>query len=391
MTVLVIVLQIIFWVSLFVVFWAMIGYRGSLKILGRIYRKRKLEKNYDYKPRVTVLIVAYNEEKVILEKLNNVIANDYPKDRIEYLVASDCSMDGTHALVQQFIAEHPEINLRLIVAQNHFGKTNAQNEAQKFATGEILVMSDANAMFQENAISELVAAFTADDIAYVSGRLQYINAGDNETASSESSYWEGDLAQREAESNIQTITAGNGAIYACRNAEYYDFDPIICHDGGMPLYYAKQKKRAIYNPDAVAHEKAGETNSDEFKRKVRMNRDIVRTILRGFTVLNAFRYHWFSYFYFGHRMCRYLLWLAHAVLLVLAFVLIPVHWIYLAAAAVQVVFYLIALVSHLAKGRNKWGKMVAYYTMTVLAQWKGVINCMTGKSKATWESAESTR
>lgn len=179
---------ILFWLSAFIIIWAMAGYRLSLKIIGKFFSKRKLQKDYTKRPFVTVMTVAYNEEKVIREKLNNMIYNDYPEEAIEYIVASDCSTDKTHQIVEEFIIGHPEVNMRLIVAKNHKGKTNTQNEAQKFAKGEILVMTDANAMFERNAISELVACFTDENIAYVSGKLSYINADDNGTAASENTY-----------------------------------------------------------------------------------------------------------------------------------------------------------------------------------------------------------
>ena len=382
---------VLFWLSAFIIVWAMVGYRLSLKILERVFSKRKLQKDYTKKPFVTVMTVAYNEEKVIHEKLNNMINNDYPKGSIEYIVASDCSTDKTHQIVEEFIDTHPDIKIQLIIAKKHMGKTNAQNEAQKHAKGEILVMTDANAMFEENSVSELVACFASDDIAYVTGRLSYINVDDNGTASSENTYWEGDLEQREIESRIKTITAGNGAIYACRNSLYHDFNPIECHDGKMPKYFAGLKLRSVYNPNAVAHEKAGEQDEDEFKRKVRMNRGILPSLAEGMKFLNVFKYGWFSYFYFGHRTCRYLLWLSHTVLFIVSFPLSFVHWFYLIAFIGQVLFYAVALINTKAKTRNKLVRLVSYYSMTVLAQWKGVLNCVSGKSKPTWESAESTR
>ena len=122
---------------------------------------------------------------------------------------------------------------------------------------------------------------------------------------------------RNIESKIQTITAGNGAIYAVRNKDYQRIPPIECHDSSFPIVYALEKKRAIYNPDAVAYEKAGEDDEDEFKRKVRMNRIIFRGIMPDLRVFNVFSYHWFSYFYFGHRTCRYLLWMMHLLVLLL--------------------------------------------------------------------------
>lgn len=385
-----IVVAIFFWINAFFILWAMGGYRICLKLLAALFSSRKLEKNYEYKPAVTVMIVAHNEEKVIGEKLLNVIDNDYPQDKIDYIVTSDFSTDQTDSIVEQFIADHPGLRFKLHKAIEHKGKTNAQNEAQKLADGEILVMTDANAMFERNAISELVACFCDEKIAYVTGRLSYVNTG-NSVADSESVYWEGDLAQRKTESDISTITAGNGAIYACRNSLYVDFAPIECHDSSMPKYYAMHGMRAVYNPDAVAKEKAGEVIGDEFKRKVRMNRAILSDLKESFLCLNVLKLGWFSFFYFGHRTCRKLLWIAHAVVFFGAFVLAfhsPFCGVLFAG---QVLFYLLAILSLKTHCSNRLFKMAAYYTMTIGAQWVAVYRALTGKSKAVWDKAESTR
>lgn len=384
-------IKIIFWVSAFIIIWAMVGYQVSLRVLDKLYKKKNDKKDITYKPFVSLMIVAHNEEKVIWEKLENVIKNDYPKKCIEYIVALDYCTDKTVEIVNDFMLQHKDVAMIPCITKEHKGKTNAQNEAQKIAKGEILIMTDANSMFKENAISELVSSFSDSSIAYVTGRLSYVNDKDNDTANSESTYWENDLSQRLIESNIKTITAGNGAIYACRNSLYYDFEPIACHDSSMPYYYAGKRLRAVYNPKAIAYEKAGEVIEDEFKRKVRMNRDILKTLLKGLKCMNVFKYGWFSYFYFGHRTCRYLLWIAHLLLLVLAVVLVRQHWIYTCALAFQIVFYLLALVSHVFNVKKSVMKMTKYYCITVLAQWVAVFNIITGKAKPVWEKAESTR
>ncbi len=381
----------LFWISAFVIIWAMGGYSASLKVLGKIYKNRKLKKNRSYFPKVSVLIVAHNEENVILDKLNNVLEHDYPKELVEYIIASDFCTDRTNQIVTEFIEAHPEERMILYKSKEHKGKTNAQNEARKLASGEILVMTDANSMFDKAAISELVSCFTEEDVAYVTGKLVYKNADTNSTAFSESSYWERDLTQREIESNICTITAGNGAIYACRNSCYYDFEPIECHDLSMPYYFAKNGMRAIYNPDALAYEKAGETTEDEYKRKVRMNRTILQSVRDGIKVLDVRKYGWFSYFYFGHRTCRYLLWLAHAVVFIISLCKAKKSLFYKISLYGQSIFYVVAIVNHFAQRTNKFLNMMTYYSMTILAQWKGVINSLTGRSKPVWEKAKSTR
>lgn len=384
-------MTIIFFTSAFIIVWAMAGYSTTLKLISKFVKKKGLEKDYSYQPSITIMIVAHNEEKVIKYKLNNVLDIDYPIDKTEILVASDNSTDKTNPIVQAFIHEHPERNIRLYEVKERKGKTNAQNEAQKTVTSEILIMTDANAMLDKKAAKELVAAFTSDDISYISGRLKIINKDTNDVADAENTYWDKDTYIRKIESDLQTITAGNGAIYACRNNRYYDFDPIRCHDSNMPRYYALRGERALYNPDAIAYEKAGEVIEDEFKRKVRMNRGILGNILPDIRILNVFKYRWYSFFYFGHRTCRYLLWISHLLIFMSNGFLALSSTMYLIVFVLQLLFYLLALLRLLTNLNNKYISLIYYYTVTIIAQWVGVFNIITGKAKPFWDKAESTR
>lgn len=387
-----ITLIVLFVLSGFIIFFSMVGYPLLLKILNKIIKPTELTRDNSYEPIVTYMIVAHNEESVIKEKLLNAIQLDYPKKKIQILVASDNSNDATNAIVENFITDHPDNDIELYCTQEHKGKTNAQNEAQKRAVGEILVMTDANTMLHLDAIHQLVSCFSSDNIAYVCGKLEYSNFDDNLVSNSESTYWNLDLSMRDIESRIWTITAGNGALYAVRNSEYIDFAPISCHDSIMPFTYSKQGKRAVFNPHAVAVEKAGETYEDEYKRKVRMNRDLLDMLGRGMTVLNPFKHRWFSLFYFGHRTCRYLLWLAHTLL----FATTVGIWIYgysigFYFSIFQIVFFVISFISLFVNVKMPVIRMIGYYGMTVFAQIHAVFNIVTGKAKPVWEKAESTR
>lgn len=384
-------LKSLFYISLYIIVWAMVGYPLSLKLIGKLYKNRKVEKDYSHQPSVTVMVVAHNEEKVMFKKLCNILQLDYPEEKIEFLIASDNSTDRTNEIVKEFINQHPKRKIRLYEVKARKGKTNAQNEAQKTVKTEYLVMTDANSIMDKDSVKELMAAFTSQDIAYVSGKLSIVNQESSYVSNAEASYWDSDLAAREIEGRVQTITAGNGALYACRTKEYYDFDPIQCHDSAMPPLYALQGKRAIANHDAVAYEKAGEVIEDEFGRKVRMNRIILKYILPDIKILNIFKYKWFSYFYFGHRTCRYLLWISHLIFLVSNSLLIHESWFYLIMFIGQLFFYLLALIKAVTKINNKYLTMIYYYTLTVIAQWFAVYNIITGKAKPFWEKAESTR
>ena len=383
--------KILFYTSGFIIVWAMIGYPVSLKLIGILYKNRKLEKDYSHQPTVTVMVVAHNEEKVILDKLKNIVEINYPMNKLEFLIASDNSTDRTNEIVRQFIRENLDRQIRLYEVKERKGKTNAQNEAHKTITTKYVVMTDANSIMDRNSVKELMAAFTSNEIAYVTGRLSIVNYKSSDVSNAEASYWDSDLEIREIEGRIQTITAGNGALYACRTADYYDFNPIQCHDSAMPPLYALQGKRAIANHDAVAYEKAGEVIEDEFGRKVRMNRIILKHILPDARILNIFKYRWFSYFYFGHRTCRYLLWIAHLIVLISNALLIPESMLYMITFVAQVFFYLLAIVRAFTQANNKYLTLIYYYCVTIAAQWVGVYRIFTGKAKPFWEKAESTR
>lgn len=382
-------LKIIFWLSVFNIFWANIGYPLSILLLGKIIKRKNISLQ-DYVPTVTLMIVAHNEEKVIKEKLENVLKIDYPKNKLEILVSSDNSTDKTNEIVKNFIKNNKKNNIRLYEVNERKGKTNAQNEAARTVKSEILVMTDANAMLEENVVKELVSSFDTN-VAYVTGKLVYSNSGDNLTSSTESTYWDLDTRVREIESNIQTITAGNGAIYACKTEDYHAFNPIQCHDSAMPLYYSLQGKRAIANHNAIAYEKAGENDGDEFKRKIRMSRIILGAILPTIKILNIFKYKWFTFFYLGHRTSRYLLWLSHITLLLLNIFLLKINIIYVIVFVLQIVIYILALLKNIFKINNKIFNFCSYYCMTIIAQTIGVFKTITGQNKPFWEKAESTR
>lgn len=386
------VFEIILWTSIFLIFYSFIGYPFSLFILDKVIKEKKNKVDTDLRPSVSIIIPAHNEEKVIGRKLENLISLNYPKELVEIIIASDNSTDRTNEIVESFKKTNSKSNNVILYKVNkRQGKTNAQNEAVKIAKGEILVFSDANAILNQDSIIHLVSSFTSDDIVYVTGKLNYVNSLDHISSETENNYWNYDLFMRKIESDIKTITAGNGAIYAIRKNEYIDFDPIRAHDAAMPLYAALNGKRAVYNENAIANEKAGQTSGDEFKRKVRMFRNIVNYIFKPPSKYNVFKFGWFSYFYFGHRTLRLSLFIFHIVCFISNLVMVGEGPLYFTMLILQCLFYLMAL-SHKYFGfKHKLFYYPYYYSMTLVAQLFGAVNQLTGRSKPFWEKAESTR
>lgn len=385
-------IMIYIWVvCAFIIVWAMIGYPLFLKIIDKLIKAPSIKKDYAYMPTVTILVVAHNEEKVIKEKLENLININYPSELFSIIVTSDFSTDKTNEIVEDFISEHKNLDIKLHKTIKHGGKTNAQNEALKLIDSELVIMTDANCFFDTNAVKEIVACFHDKNIKYVCGATVYVNSNENRTADSETTYWDMDSKCRDIEGRIQTITAGDGNLYACRTKEYKEIPLIECHDSSFPALFSLDKGRAVFDPKSIAYEKAGENDNDEYKRKVRMNRNLFHNILPSIRILNIFKYKWFTVFWLGHRTFRYLLWIAHLLLLISSMYLSSKNIFWFIIFIGQVLFYFLAIIGIFTKSSNKLIKLIAYYTMTVIAQWHGVYNIVTGKAKPTWAKAESTR
>lgn len=382
-------MEFLFWLSLILIFHTFIGYPISLIVLNKIIPKDKVNIRPDFKPSVSIIIPAHNEELVIKSKLKNLLSLSYDKDRVEIIIASDNSTDNTNNIVEQFIHTHLDTNIKLYCVQNRMGKTNAQNEAVKIAKGEVLVFSDANSILKSDCVEQLVKYFSDDKIAYVSGKLVYTNEAVSESSNAENSYWNYDLMMREIESNLGSITAGNGAIYAIKKEAYIDLDPIYCHDSMMPIKSVLDNKKAKYSSTSIAYEKAGETVEDEFKRKVRMARKNLSISYSDPNKYNPFKTGWFSYFYFSHRYLRNSLWIFHTILFISSICISNYSIFYQISFLAQCIICCIALLG--SKYPNKIFYIPYYYCITIFAQLQGAFNEITGKSKPFWEKATSTR
>lgn len=382
-------MELVFFLLIFLIFYTFIGYPISLMILDKLINPKKINIDENYEPFISIIIAAHNEEDVIEKKLNNLINIDYNKEKFEIIISSDNSTDDTNNIVKNFIDKNKEFDITLYDVKERKGKTNAQNEAVKISKGEVLVFSDANSILKCDSVKELIKYISDEDVAYVCGKLEYTNSETSESSSAESSYWNYDLFMRRIESKFGSITAGNGAIYAIKKTDYVEFDPIKCHDSAMPVAAVLNNKRAIYNENSIAYEKAGETTEDEFKRKIRMSRDILSVFFENTKKYNFIRYTYFSYFYFCHRTLRNLLFLFHILIFILNIHLFSINLFYKALFVIQILFYSSVFTCKILNFKILY--LFNYYIITLLAQLLGALNQMRGRSKSFWDKACSTR
>jgi len=362
------VLIVLFWISLVALAWTHVLYPAFAALLARV-APRRLHKD-DIEPSVTVVVAAYNEESVIGRRIENLLELDYPADKLRIVVSSDASSDRTEEIALQY----PGVQ---VISNPRGGKVAAQDRAVRQTDGEIVAFSDANATWSPDALRKLVRAFADPDVAYVCGQLRILDA---EGGNKEGVYWRYEMVQRSAESQLGSVTGGNGSIYAVRRSEYVEVDPRFGHDLSLPYLMVQHGRRAVYEPEAQAWEKPTPSNETEYRRKVRMFEHCWLILLRG----RMFRRLGPVYFLeiVSHRLLRYGSGILHVVLLVTSLALYSHGWFYAVVLAGQ-----LGLLAAAAIGVG----IARYYVLVSWATLVALLNYLRRGVPATWEVAEGTR
>jgi len=370
----------LFWLSAGALAWTHVGYPVATAALAR-RRARPVHKD-DVTPSVTVVVAAHDEEDVIGRRVENLLALDYPPDRLEVVVASDGSADGTDRAVETVAAREPRVRL---ARRPRAGKTAAQDAAVAETTSEIVAFSDANTLWAPDALRKLVRSFADPDVGYVCGRLELERPNG---ASREGVYWRYELWLRESESRLAGVTGGNGAIYAVRRADYVGGDPRFGHDLGFPYVMAQRGRRAVYDSEALATEKAPAESEDEYTRKVRMQAQSWLHLLSGRMLRPAEPL--FQFQLVSHRVLRYSSGLLHLALLGSSLALAREGGIYRTALAGQIGFVGVAVAGKL-RLPLPGAALAWYYLVVTSATVSGLVQLLREGVPMEWEKAEGAR
>ena len=365
--------KVVFWGSLGALAWTHVLYPAAARGLAAV-RSRPVRKDPSWEPSVALVVAAHDEEAVIERRVENLLALDYPPEKVEIVVASDASGDGTDEIVGRIAAEQPRVRL---LACPRGGKVAAQDRAVRETEGDVVAFSDANAAWPPEALRKLVANLADPDVAYVCGALTLQDAaGDNR----EGVYWRMELRLREAESRLGSVTGGNGSIYALRRADYVEVDPRFGHDLSFPYLMVQRGRRAVFEPDALALERPTPTNETEYRRKVRMFEHCWLITLRGsmFRRLPAL----YLAQMLSHRLLRYGSGILHVALLASSLALVGSGSVYAIALAGQG-----GLLVAAATGVG----IARYYVLVTWATNVALWNYVRRGVPATWEAAEGTR
>ncbi len=376
--------------SLALVVYAYAGYPLLLLLLDAVLPRRAPVRDDDATPPATLLISCFNEEAVLRDKLENALALDYPAGRLEILVVSDASDDGTDAIARAFA----DRGVRLVRQDERLGKTAALNRAVPEARGEILVFSDANAFYRPDAIRKLARNFADPRVGYVVGEARYADAADA-SGGNESSYWSFEMRIKRIESRLHSVVGGDGAIYAIRRELYEPLRADDINDFVNPLQIVARGWRGRYESEAVAIEDTAGSYAKEFRRKARIVNRSFSGLMRTAAAMNPFRTGLFSLLVVSHKLLRWI-----APFFILAFVAAAVAlslggrplWtaVGLAAVAGYAAFYLGWLLQPVLQ-RAPLALFPYYFVMVNLASMRGVWNSVRGRVQATWQSPRAAQ
>lgn len=337
-------------------------------------------------PSVTLVVAAYNEEDVIEEKIENSLKLEYPADKFRIVVFSDESSDRTDEIVRSY--EDDGIELQRI--EGRVGKTECQNQVTADVESDIVVYSDANSMYEPDAIKNLIRGFEPG-VGCVVGELRYQDEGGVE---GESFYWRYEQIIKKLESKVNTLVTGNGSIYAVRRSSYVPLPRDAISDFAEPLAVISNDESVKYATGAVAWEKTGDSVESERSRRVRIVTRCWNTVSDYLNLLNPIRYPMFSFQLVSHKILR---WLSPVLLLFVfvsnvALVLLSSSVLFPALLFLQVLFYLFALVGMVGESTDVSMPVLFhvpyYFLVSNYGMLLGLSNFLFGENIITWETVE---
>ena len=374
----------VFWAALFLVVYTYLIYPVLLWLLAAGRKMPEYAPLSEW-PAVSLIIAAHNEEAVLRAKLENALAMDYPAGRLDIIVVSDASTDGTDRIA----AEFAERGVRLHRQEVRGGKTEAQNAGVRLARGQFLAFSDANSMYASSALKRLLAPFADEWVGCVCGELQYANPDEQGAGKGEGLYWRYEQFLKRRESLLSSTLGANGAIYALRRELFVELRGDIISDFVAPLGAWRRGFRIAYEPKAVATEYSSVRFGDEFRRRRRIVSRSLYGLWTEAGVLNPFAHFFFAFQMFSHKLLR---WLAPVWLLVVLAVNIPLATdeYYGILLALQVAFYGLAALGLLLPerlGRYWLFYVPTYFTATNLGTLLGLLSFLMGRRHRVWQPA----
>lgn len=344
---------------------------------------RKINKSI-FEPHVTILITAYNEEIDIGSKLENTLKIDYPKEKLEIIVASDGSTDKTDEIVREFSAQ----GIKLFRQEGRVGKTVTQNNAVEHSSGEIILFSDATTMYRRDVLQEMLPNFADQTVGCVAGKLIYLDSTDSGVGKGAKSYWNYETFIKENESRACSLIGASGCLYAVRKSAYKPMYAEACSDFLIATVLYEQGLRTVYEPNAICTEETNKKSDKEMQMRVRVILQTLTDLWRNRSMMNPLKSGFFAIELISHKVFRYSVPFFLLILLIASFILAFDSSFYALIFALQIVFYAVALLSWTLEKTNVSLGILSiplYFVLTNLASLIGFYKFLRGERYSRWE------
>jgi cellulose synthase/poly-beta-1,6-N-acetylglucosamine synthase-like glycosyltransferase len=379
---------VIFWAAIAVIVYIYVIFPLLIVLRGALFPRPY--KQADIMPTVSLVIAAYNEARDIGEKLENILALDYPRDLLDVVIASDGSSDATNEIVARVAEKHSHIRLLALPRQ---GKAGALNDGVAASSGEILVFSDGNSKYLPDAIRKIVRPFADPSVGGVAGNQRYLPPTKEISNAGETSYWSFDRILKVFESRGGNVISATGAIYAIRRSLFQGVPEGVTDDFTTSTKVIAQGYRLVFAEDAIALEPVAKSVGLEYGRKVRVMTRGLNAVVVMRELLNPFKYGFYALQLFSHKVLRRLVFVPMIVLLIVTPFLWNEGWFYQLALLAQLAFYGLAIIGAVFERTGKKLPKIAaipffvtrVYTAAMIATW----NVLTGRKVKSWKPQRS--
>ena len=385
---------VLFWICLFIIFYTFLGYGIFLYALVLI--KRSITKPFVFNeneilPSVTLLVAAFNEQDLIKEKVENCLALDYPKNKIQIIFITDGSTDNTPNIIKQFT------DIELLHEDIRAGKMAAIKRAIPYIKGEITVFTDANTFLNTEAIKELVKHYQNPKVGAVAGEKRIkVDAEADASAAGEGFYWKYESALKKWDYELYTSVGAAGELFSIRTSLYQPVESdTIIDDHMIAMRIAETGYIIAYEPNAYATETASADSKEELKRKIRIAAGGIQSVLRLKKSANPFYNPVLTFQYISHKVLRWTItpWLMIFILILNVVICLsfPNKFFYQIILLTQILFYLASTAGFILESKKIKIKILFipfYFSMMNYAAIAGTFRYFRGKQSAAWEKAK---
>lgn len=295
---------LLFWLAALSLFHVYVGYEALLRLAVRLLRAERRE-FAPFQPSLSLLLTVHDEEKHVIPRLENLLAQDYPSGKLEIVVASDGSLDRTNELVREFIAAQPDRSIRLVALSPQGGKSEAQNLAMRQLSGEVVVLTDAAARFAPGFLTHLAAPYSDPSVGFVGGQVEFVEDG-TDIAKGQGRYWRSEMIIRDRESRLGILATGSGQAMSFRRHLFRPLPGHVCDDCNIPLDVAAAGAKLLHEPRALAYDVNETSATREIKVRARMTaRNWQGTWLHP-GLLSPLRHPGYALALWSHKLMRWL-------------------------------------------------------------------------------------